>query len=101
MNIKKGDQVKIITGKDRGKIGAVSKVFPDRAALTVEGFNVFKKRSRPKRKGEKGEMVLVPRPLHISNVMLICSSCKQPTRAAFRFDGGRKSRFCKKCKSSF
>ena len=101
MNIKKGDQIKIIAGKDRGKTSAVSKVLPREGKLVIDGLNVFKKRSRPKKQGEKGETVLVSRALNASNVLLVCASCKQAVRSGFRFENDRKVRFCKKCKVSF
>jgi len=97
MRIKKGDNVKIISGKDRGKTGNVSRIFPDENRLAVEGLNLYKKRVRPKRQGQKGEMVLVPRPLSASKVMLVCSNCKKPTRIGFRISGKQKVRCCKKC----
>ncbi|MGC9968709.1 MAG: 50S ribosomal protein L24 [Minisyncoccia bacterium] len=98
MNIKKGDQVKIMSGMDRGKIGTVLHALPDEGRVVIEGLNVFKKRSRPKKQGQKGETVLVPRPMPVSKVMLVCSNCKNPTRAGFHMDGPRKVRYCKKCK---
>lgn len=100
MKIKKGDTVKILSGKDRGKIGTVLHAEPDGARVTIEGLNVFKKRSRPKKQGQKGEIVLVPRPMPASKVMLICTNCKNPTRVGFRMDGPRKVRYCKKCKAN-
>jgi large subunit ribosomal protein L24 len=100
MRIKKGDQVKIISGKDRGKSGTVLNVFPAKGRATVEGLNLYKKRVRPKRQGQKGETVLVPRPMSASKIMLVCSSCKKAVRASFRFESGRKVRYCKKCQAS-
>lgn len=100
MDIKKGDQIKIISGKDRGKTGTVLKVFTKEKRLSVEGLNLFKKRSRPKKQGAKGETVLVPRPLAASKIMLICQNCKKNTRTGYRAEGDRKIRFCKKCESS-
>lgn len=97
MKLKKGDQVKIIAGKDKGKTGAIMKVLPEASRVVVDGINVFKKRVRPKRQGEKGEVVVVPRALHLSNVMLLCGNCKKETRAGLRFDGDNKERYCKKC----
>jgi len=99
MKLKKGDQVKIITGKDRGKTGTVLKVFPDENRLTVEGFNLYKKRVRPKKGGQKGEVVLVPRPLSASNVMFLCGSCKRGVRVGYRVEGTSKTRYCKGCKA--
>lgn len=100
MNLKKGDQVKIISGKDRGKIGSVLKVFPKEDRLIIDGLNLFKKRSRPKKQGEKGEVVNVPRPLFGGKVMLVCKSCKKSTRVGFRLEGNKKVRYCKKCQAS-
>ncbi len=66
MKHQKGRYVKIFSGKDRGKTGTVSHVDPEENRIIVDGLNVFKKHSRPKRQGEKGQMVLVPRPLPAS-----------------------------------
>ncbi len=100
MDIKKGDSVRIISGKDRGKTGSVLKVFPTMEKLSVEGLNLYKKRVKPKQQGQKGEIVSAPRPLHISNVMIICPSCKRPTRIGHRYEADSKIRYCKKCKVS-
>jgi large subunit ribosomal protein L24 len=100
MNIKKGDTVRILSGKDRGKTGAVITAFPNEDRVSVEGINLYKKRSRPKRQGQKGETVEVVRPLAVSKVMLMCASCKQPTRVGYRIEGAAKVRFCKKCKAT-
>ena len=100
MNIKKGDKVTIMTGKDRGKSGTVLRVFPTDDKVIVEALNLFKKRSKPKKQGQKGEMVEVPRPLRASNVMILCGNCKKPTRVGFRIEGANKSRYCKKCSAT-
>lgn len=97
MKIKKGDTVKIISGKDRGKSGKVLKALPKENRVLVEGINLYPKRVRPRRQGEKGETVLVPRPLHVSKVMLVCKSCGRATRIGFRREGELKERHCKKC----
>ena len=100
MKIKKGDNVKILNGKDRGKTGTVMKVFPENGLVSVEGLNVFKKRTKPKKQGQKGETVLLARPLPASRVALICPSCKKQTRVGFRMEGEKKVRYCKKCQSA-
>ena len=74
MRIKKGDQVKIISGKDRGKTGTVLKVLSENNRISIEGINSYKKRMRPKKQGQKGETVTVVRPLHASNVLLLCKN---------------------------
>lgn len=100
MKIKKNDTIKIITGKDKGKSGKILKVFPSKNKILIEGLNLFKKHVRPKKQGEKGQTVLVPRPIDISNAMLICSGCNKTARIGCRFDGGKKIRICKKCKTA-
>lgn len=100
MTIKKGDQVKVMRGKDKGKSGAVLYVDSAASLLSVEGLNLVKKRSKPRQQGKKGETVLVARPLSASNVMLICKSCKLPTRIGNRFEGDIKVRYCKKCQAA-
>ncbi len=97
MNIKKGDQVKILSGKERGKSGAVIHVFPKELRITVEGINLYKKRTHPKQQGQKGETVMVARPFAASNAMIICSNCKKPARVGSRVDGKERMRICKKC----
>lgn len=97
MKIKKGDKVKVIAGKDRGKEGKVTKVFSAVGRVSVDGINVYKKHVHPKRREEKGEIVAVVRPLAISNVMLICPACGKGTRGGFKIEGGKKTRVCKKC----
>lgn len=99
MKIKKGDNVQIITGKDKGKRGRVLQVNQQSGRILVEGANVFKKHQRPKKQGEKGETITVSRPLNASNAMLVCRSCSEPTRVGYRLDGDAKIRYCKKCKA--
>jgi large subunit ribosomal protein L24 len=97
--VKKGDVVLITKGKDRGKTGKVLKVFPKESKVIVEGLNLVKKHKKPKRAGEKGEIILIPRKISWSNVKVICPNCKKPTRVGFIKEGEDKYRFCKKCKN--
>lgn len=99
MKIKKGDNIKIVSGKDRGKTGIVFGVFPETGKISVNDLNMFKKRSKPKRQGEKGQIVLVSRSFPASKAMLICGSCKEATRVGYRTEGNKKVRYCKKCES--
>lgn len=100
MKLKKGDTVKIMAGKDRGKTGKVLESMPDDTRIIVDGLNLVKKRSRPKRQGETGQMVAVPRPLPASRVMLVCPNCKNAVRVGYRMEGPAKVRFCKKCEAT-
>ena len=99
MNIKKGDNVMVITGKDKGKTGTVQSVMAVNDRVLVKDINTVQKRTRPKRQGQKGETVTVSRSLHVSNVMLLCKNCKKPTRVGYRVDGDNKVRFCKQCEA--
>ena len=95
--IKKGDEVKIVSGNDRGKKGKVILVLLDKGRIVVEGVNLKKKHVRPRRAGAKGEVVQIPASLHVSRVMLVCPKCGKPTRVGFRVESKKKFRVCKKC----
>jgi len=97
MKLKKGDQVLIIKGKDRGKVGKITKALPKENRVIIEGLNLVKKNIKPRREGEKGKIIEIPRPVSISNVKLICSNCLKPTRIGYKFEGQKKYRYCKKC----
>ncbi len=98
MKIKKEDTVLIISGKDRGRKGKVLDVFPKSNTLVIEGINIRKKHVRPKKSGEKGQIVEMPGSMSTSNVKLICVKCKKATRVEYKIDGKKKYRICKKCK---
>ena len=97
MKIIKGDQVLIITGKDRGRKGKVLRGFPQAAKVLVEGINIKKVHKKPKKEGEKGQVVELPAALDVSRVKLICPKCSKPTRIASKQENNKKSRVCKKC----
>jgi len=99
MKIKKGDTILIISGKDRGRKGKILKAFPREEKILVEGINLKKKHFRPRREGEKGEILQVPAPIPVSNVKLICPKCGKLTRLGFKIIDGKKYRICKKCQS--
>lgn len=97
MKIKKNDQVLIISGKYRGKKGKVLEVLPVAEKIVVENVNLVRKHRRPRRQGEKGQVIEIPKPLHISNVKLICPKCGQATRVGYKLTETGKLRVCKKC----
>jgi len=97
MKIKKNDKVKMLAGKDTGKVGKVLKIFPREGKLTVEGLNLMKKHTRPRKEGEKGQRVEIPRKIDSSNVKWICPKCGQPSRIGYVIKGEEKLRKCKKC----
>ena len=98
MKIKKGDTVKILSGKDRGLKAKVLGVFPSSERVLVEGANLKKKHRNSQRQDKKGEIILLPAAIAASVVQLVCPSCGKPTRVGFRRDAsGAKQRICKKC----
>lgn len=99
MKIKKGDNVLVISGKDRNKIGKVLRVLPDEARVVLENVNLRKKHSRPRKAGERGQIITFPAAMHVSNVMLVCPKCGKAARAGYRVEEARKIRVCKKCGS--
>lgn len=96
LKIKKGDKVKVVAGKDKGKEGAVEKVLIKKKKAIVAGVNIYKKHARARRQGEKGGIIDVVKPLPVSSLVLICPKCGQTTRVIFRVNG-QKVRVCKKC----
>jgi len=98
MKIKKGDKVRIIAGKDKGKSGKVEKVLPRKRKVLVEGVNIYKRHIRSRGKDQPGGIMEISKPLDISNVALICPQCNQSTRVGYFLDKeGKKYRRCKKC----
>lgn len=101
MKIKKGDKVKILTGKDKGKTGKVLQIFVKKNKLSVEGANLLYKNMRPKKQGEKGQRIQFPAPLSLTNIVLICPKCNKPTRVGYKIlENKKKVRACKKCKAN-
>ena len=97
MRIKKGDNVIMISGKDKGKKGKVIKSFPKDNSIIVENINLKKKHQKPKSGGKKGEKIEVFRPVAVSSVMLICKNCDKPARVGYKILSDEKIRICKKC----
>ncbi|MBI1838692.1 MAG: 50S ribosomal protein L24 [Candidatus Colwellbacteria bacterium] len=100
MKIKKGDKVLVTVGKDRGKSGKVLHAAERDHKVVVEGLNLVKKNVRPKKQGEKGQIISTPSFISASNVQLICESCGKPSKVGYRLKGSKKERYCKKCKAT-
>ena len=96
MKIKKSDNVIIIAGKDKGKKGKVIKALPSQDRIVVEGANIKKRHMRPKKSGQKGQIVEIPASIHISNVQIIESKTGEPTRIGTKIVNGKKIRISKK-----
>lgn len=97
MKIKKGDTVAVIKGKDKGKKAKVLRVFGRENKVLVEGVNTKKRHQRPRKAGQKGEIITITHPLALANVMLVCNHCGKKTRVGYRVSGIQKARVCKKC----
>jgi ribosomal protein L24, bacterial/organelle len=98
MNIKKGDTIVVLSGKDKGKQGKILKSDPKGGKVIVEGVNVAMKHRKPRKQGEEGGIVKMETPIYACKVMLVCPKCGKPTRPAFRIlDDGSKARVCRKC----
>ena len=97
MNIKAGDKVKVITGKDVGHEGEVLSCQPAKHRVSVSGANVVHKALRPTQQNPNGGIEEREAPIDVSNVMLMCPHCGLPVRVGVRHDGKAKIRVCKKC----
>jgi large subunit ribosomal protein L24 len=100
IKIKKGDEVIMLNGKDKGKKGKVLKIIKKSNRVIVEGLNLVKKNLKPKKQGEKGEIISMPRSVNISNVAIFCSRCNKGVRVGFRLSSDQKMRICRKCQET-
>ena len=99
MKILKGDTVKILIGKDKGREGLVVKSLPKKDKVIVKGLNLYKKCIKPSQ-GKPGSIIEKERSITASKVGLICPNCKKTVRVAYQIDkAGEKSRICRKCKT--
>ena len=97
VSIKKGDEVQVIAGKDRGRRARVVNVLPDRNRVMVEGVARVTKHSRPTKRVPQGGIIQKEMFIDLSNVMLVCRHCGKATRVGHRIEEGVKVRVCRKC----
>ena len=97
LNIKKGDEIKLLAGKDKGRSGKVLDVITKDRKIVVEGLNIRVRFSRPKRQGEKGQRLELPAPFDISKAILVCPHCGKTTRVGHEITDSGSLRKCKKC----
>ncbi|MTI94221.1 MAG: 50S ribosomal protein L24 [Firmicutes bacterium] len=98
MHVKKGDKVKIMSGKDRNKTGKVLEVLPRERKVVVEGVNMIKRHQRPTRDNPQGGILEKEAPLYSDKVMVVCAKCKEASRVGYKFlQNGDKVRYCKNC----
>ena len=100
MNIKKGDNVLVITGKEKGKVGKVMETSPKTGKVTIENTNMVTKHKKPRSQRDKGGIIKKVAPIDASNAMVVCPACGKATRVSHKEIDGKKVRICKKCGAS-
>jgi len=97
VHVKKGDTVKVLSGKDKGKTGKIVTVIPEERKVVVEGINVATTHNKPRKQGDRGGIIKKEVPLYASKVINVCPKCKKTTRLAHKIVNGEKVRVCKHC----
>lgn len=99
--LKKDDQVEVIAGKDKGRVGKILKIHPDTNQAVVERINMIKRHTKPTEMNQQGQIVEREAPIHVSNLQLICPECTKTGRIGRKFlEDGAKIRYCKSCGES-
>ncbi len=99
MKLKKGDSVKVIRGKDKGKTGKIDQVFPKLGKVLVQNVNMYKRHLKARSQTKPSEIVTLTKPLPEENVVLVCPKCNKTTRVGYKVEKNVKVRICKKCNS--
>jgi len=98
MKIRKNDTILVIAGKNKGKKGKVRFAYPDKERVLVEGVNMIKRHTRALRQARQAGIIEREAPIHVSDVMLLCSKCNHPTRVGFRLlEDDKRVRVCRAC----
>ena len=97
MNVKKGDTVVVLSGKDRGKQGKVLGTVPADGKVVVEGINMVTCHVKPRKQGETGGIVKREAAIAACKVQVVCPKCSKATRVSYKIENGKKTRVCKKC----
>ena len=97
LHVKTGDNVMVISGKDKGKEGKVLSADPKNGKVIVEGVLVASRHQKPRKQGEEGGIIQRETPIYASKVMLVCPKCGKPTRVGHTVNDGEKVRACRKC----
>lgn len=97
LNVKKGDTVVVLSGKDKGKQGKIISSMPKKGQVVVEDVNKVKRHTKPGLKAPQGGIIAKEMPLDVCKVMVVCPACNKPTRIAHKIVDGKNSRVCKKC----
>jgi large subunit ribosomal protein L24 len=97
MKLKKGDEIIVTIGKDKGHKGKIDTLFPKKDKVKVPGINMYKKHMKRRDDKNPGGIYDIPRPIHVAKIALVCPSCKKPTRIGYLVTKTGKERICKKC----
>ena len=97
MKLRKGDSVKVVAGKDKGKIEKIEKVYPKENKVLVSGVNQYKRHLKGRAQNQKSEIITLTKPLPVAAVSLICPKCNKVTRIGFKIEKTGKLRICRKC----
>ena len=97
MRIKKGDNVQVLSGNDKGKTGEVLEIIPKTGKIIVKGVNIRKKHIKPRKQGEEGGIIPLESAIYSDKVNVVCPKCNKPTRIKYEMDKDKKVRVCQKC----
>lgn len=97
MKFRKGDEIKVTSGKDKGKTGKIEKVFPRLGMVLVPGINMYKRHLKQRDPRRPAGIIDIVKALSVGSVALVCPKCSQLTRSGFVFEDGKKVRICRKC----
>ena len=99
MKLKKGDNVEILAGNDKGKKSEIIEVLPKANKVIVKDVNIKKKATKPRNANETGGIISREFPINASNVAVVCPGCKKPAKIGYKIDGDKKVRICRSCKT--
>ena len=97
MKLKRGDEVLIVRGKDKGKKGKIEKVFTKENMVLIPGVNLYKRHYKSRMQNKPSEIMEITKPFTVANVSLICPNCHKETRVGYKIDNREKVRICRKC----
>ena len=97
LHVKTGDTAVVLSGKEKGKRGKILSVNPKKGMVVIEGVNMIKCHTKPRRQGETGGIVKREAAIYASKVQVVCPKCSKSTRVAYKIEDGKKSRVCKHC----
>lgn len=100
MRFKKGDQVIVTAGKDKGRKGKIEKILTKENKVLLPGLNIVKKHLKKRDEKTKGGIIEISKPIDVAKIALLCPKCEKPTRIGYKFEGKEKQRICRKCKAS-